>query len=127
VACLRSLGVSEPTLKQFTVTAQPASAFRFVVFAEKEQIAFERLQDADLDIFIDWLTTFGKMFVVDDEQVIVRTLAIILQKNGFSATAVCDPLQALIAAKVYTPDLLLSDVAMPQLSVFSCPTMAPQK
>jgi len=54
VACLRSLGVSEPTLKQFTVSAQqPASAFRFVVFAEKEQIAFERLQDADLDIFID--------------------------------------------------------------------------
>ena len=54
VACLRSLGVSEPTLTQFTMTAeQPASAFRFVVFAEREHIAFERLQDADLDIFID--------------------------------------------------------------------------
>jgi hypothetical protein len=54
VACLRSLGVSDPTLKQFTMTAQqPASVFRFVVFAEKEHIAFERLQDADLDIFID--------------------------------------------------------------------------
>jgi hypothetical protein len=54
LACLRFLGVSEPTLKQFTVTAQqPASAFRFVVFAEKEHIGFERLQDADLDIFID--------------------------------------------------------------------------
>ncbi|WP_263385675.1 hypothetical protein [Granulicella arctica] len=54
MACLRSLGVSEPTLKQFTVTAQqPASAFRFVVFAEKEHIAFERLQKADFDIFID--------------------------------------------------------------------------
>jgi hypothetical protein len=53
-ACLRSLGVSDQTLTQFEVTArQPASSVRFVVLAEREQIAFERLQDADFDIFID--------------------------------------------------------------------------
>ena len=54
LARLCSLGVSGPTLKQFNVTAeQPASAFRFVAFAEKEHFAFERQQDADFDIFSD--------------------------------------------------------------------------
>jgi CheY-like chemotaxis protein len=57
-----------------------------------------------------------RVFVVDDEQVIAQTLAIILEQSGFSATAFFDPLQALIAAKVDIPDLLLSDVVMPQLS-----------
>jgi CheY-like chemotaxis protein len=57
-----------------------------------------------------------RVFIVDDEQIIARTLAIILEQSGYSATAFFDPLQALVAAGVDAPDLLISDVVMPQLS-----------
>ena len=56
------------------------------------------------------------MFIVDDEQIIARTLAIILEQSGYSATAFFDPLQALVAAGADAPDLLISDVVMPHFS-----------
>ncbi len=56
------------------------------------------------------------MFVVDDEHVIASSLAAILQISGFNATAFGNPLEALHAADVEAPDLLISDVVMPQLS-----------
>jgi len=56
------------------------------------------------------------IFVVDDESVIATTLAIILQQTGFSATSFTNPLEALEAAGTEGPDLLLSDVMMPELS-----------
>ena len=57
-----------------------------------------------------------RISVVDDEQMIAQTLALILQKSGYLATAFFDPLQALDAASREAPDLLISDVVMPQLS-----------
>jgi CheY-like chemotaxis protein len=57
-----------------------------------------------------------RIYVVDDERVIAETLAKILDGNGFSATSFIDPLQALSAAKITPPDLVISDVIMPQLS-----------
>jgi DNA-binding response OmpR family regulator len=39
------------------------------------------------------------IFVVDDEQVIAHTLAIILEQSGFSATPFTNPLAALEAAE----------------------------
>ena len=56
------------------------------------------------------------VFVVDDEQVIALTLATILRQSGFAATAFSNPLEALERAKVEAPDLLISDVVMPELS-----------
>ena len=56
------------------------------------------------------------LFVVDDEAVISATLALILRSMGCSATAFTDPLDALHSAKSDYPDLLLSDVMMPQLT-----------
>jgi CheY-like chemotaxis protein len=56
------------------------------------------------------------VFVVDDEPVIASTLAAILKLNGYSATPFTSPLQALAAARSKTPDLLISDVAMPEIS-----------
>jgi len=56
------------------------------------------------------------VFVVDDERVISDTLAAILRLNGFAATSFTNPLDALDNAHSASPDLLLSDVAMPQLS-----------
>jgi hypothetical protein len=49
---LRNLGVSEETILQAEQsTLKPASALRFITFAENEQLAFDRIQDADLDPF----------------------------------------------------------------------------
>jgi DNA-binding NtrC family response regulator len=57
-----------------------------------------------------------RIFVVDDEHVIAATLATILNMNGFSARFFTDPLEALAAARLDTPDVLVSDVAMPGIS-----------
>ena len=57
-----------------------------------------------------------RVFVVDDEPVIASTLAAILQVNGFSAKFFTCPLEALTAARLKAPDLLISDVAMPGIS-----------
>ena len=58
-----------------------------------------------------------RVFVVDDERIIAQTLGAILEKNGFSSRSFNDPLEALAAAHSSdTPDLLISDVMMPQLS-----------
>ena len=57
------------------------------------------------------------VFVVDDEDVIASTLAMILRlQGGFNARSFMNPLDALEAARLEAPDLLISDVVMPQLS-----------
>lgn len=56
------------------------------------------------------------VFVVDDEYVIASTLATILKQSGFEASSFADPLEALDAAKLNSPDLLISDVMMPQMT-----------
>ena len=57
-----------------------------------------------------------RVFVVDDEFIIASTLATILQRNGLDAVSFTDPLEALSAANVQAPDLLITDVVMPTLS-----------
>jgi DNA-binding NtrC family response regulator len=58
-----------------------------------------------------------QVYVVDDEKVIAETLAMILKRAGFAATAFENPRQALMAATSgESPDLLISDVVMPELS-----------
>ena len=57
-----------------------------------------------------------RVVVVDDEKVIASTVAAILQMNGFSAKFFVHPLQALDAMNIEHPDLLISDVMMPELS-----------
>jgi CheY-like chemotaxis protein len=64
-------------------------------------------------VFFDPAT---QIFVVDDEPVIASTLAAILQMNGFSAKFFTSPLEALAAARSRAPDLLISDVTMPDIS-----------
>ena len=58
----------------------------------------------------------SRIFVVDDEPVIASSLAAILQMNGFSAKFFTCPLEALAAALSESPDLVISDVAMPGIS-----------
>jgi DNA-binding NtrC family response regulator len=58
-----------------------------------------------------------RVFVVDDEDVIASSLAMILRfQGGFHATSFSNPLEAFEAAQLEAPDLLISDVVMPQLS-----------
>jgi DNA-binding NtrC family response regulator len=56
------------------------------------------------------------VYIVDDERVIADTLATILQRSGFKAKSFHNPMDALAAASDNPPDLLISDVVMPQLS-----------
>jgi len=57
-----------------------------------------------------------KVLVVDDEHVIADTLAIILNKNGFEASAVYTGLDAVALARKLRPDLIISDVIMPDMN-----------
>jgi DNA-binding NtrC family response regulator len=57
-----------------------------------------------------------RIFVIDDEAVIAETLAVILRQNNFDARAFTDPLEALQVTRSIAPDLVISDVIMPELS-----------
>jgi CheY-like chemotaxis protein len=56
------------------------------------------------------------VFVVDDEPVIASTLVAILRTHGYSARFFTSPRKALEAARTESPDLLISDVGMPDIS-----------
>jgi CheY-like chemotaxis protein len=53
-----------------------------------------------------------RVLVVDDEQVIADTLALILNRSGFAAKAAYSGKAAVEVAPVLKPDILLSDVIM---------------
>jgi len=58
----------------------------------------------------------SRIFIVDDERVIAVTLAAILKQTGMDAVAYTNPVEALEAARWNAPDLLLTDVVMPEMS-----------
>lgn len=57
-----------------------------------------------------------RVLVADDERVIAETLTMIFRKNGFDAAAVYDGEEAVSKARIWRPDLFVSDVMMPRLS-----------
>ena len=58
-----------------------------------------------------------RVFVVDDHDVIASSLAMILRfQGGLHATSFADSIQALETSRYDPPDLLITDVVMPQLS-----------
>jgi len=57
-----------------------------------------------------------KVLVVDDEHVIADTLAIILNQHGFEASAVYTGTAAVERARVVRPDLVITDVIMPDMN-----------
>jgi DNA-binding NtrC family response regulator len=56
------------------------------------------------------------VFVVDDEPIIRDTLAAILNHEGYEAIPFGDGAMALSAADVRSPDLLITDVLMPDMN-----------
>jgi CheY-like chemotaxis protein len=57
-----------------------------------------------------------RVLVVDDERVIADTLAIILNQNGFDASAVYTGTAAVTRARDTKPELIISDVIMPDMN-----------
>jgi DNA-binding NtrC family response regulator len=57
-----------------------------------------------------------RIFVVDDEFIIASSLALILCNKGYDAVSFSGPLDVLKAARSAPPDLLITDVLMPQIS-----------
>jgi CheY-like chemotaxis protein len=55
------------------------------------------------------------VFVVDDEPMIRNTVAAILSHEGYEAVPFADGTTALSAAAVRSPDLLITDVMMPEM------------
>ena len=60
--------------------------------------------------------TKRRVLVVDDEQVIADTLSIILNKAGFEASPVYTGMAAVESARNIQPDLIISDVIMPDMN-----------
>jgi DNA-binding response OmpR family regulator len=56
------------------------------------------------------------VLVADDEPVIADTLVIILNQNGFEAHAVYSGHKAVEAAQALKPNMLISDVMMPDMN-----------
>ena len=57
-----------------------------------------------------------RIFIVDDEEVIAQTIAVLLRRSGFVVEAFTNPIEALKSADSQAPDLLISDVVMPEMS-----------
>src|SRR5450631_1393180 len=53
-----------------------------------------------------------RLLIVDDEQVIADSLALILGQFGYETTAIYSGERAVEAASALTPDVVISDVAM---------------
>ena len=64
---------------------------------------------------VEMETKKRKVLVVDDECVIADTLAIILNQHGFDAIAVYTGTGAVEQARAIKPDLIISDVIMPDM------------
>ena len=56
------------------------------------------------------------VLVVDDERLVADTLAMILSRAGYQVLRAYDARTALEIATVRAPDLLISDVAMPEMN-----------
>lgn len=56
------------------------------------------------------------ILVVDDEHMIADTLAIILNQSGYNAMAVYTGAAAVESARSSKPDLIISDVIMPDMN-----------
>jgi CheY-like chemotaxis protein len=56
------------------------------------------------------------VFIVDDEVLVANSVAQILERNGFAATAFYAGHDAIEQAQVQCPDVLVSDVVMPEIN-----------
>ena len=70
----------------------------------------------ELGLVADSLSPPPLILVVDDEKVIADTLVMILKRKGFAAIPAYGGVSALQIAAVTPPNLLLTDVVMPDMN-----------
>lgn len=83
------------------------------VFAEPDEPRKVRSTDSEREAL---KRKQDRILVVDDERLIADTLALILNKSGYQAEAFYNGHSALEAAKTRCPNLVLSDVIMPNMN-----------
>src|SRR5258708_19420163 len=66
-----------------------------------------------------------KVLVVDDEHRIADTLAVILNQSGFDASAAYTGTMAVDRARETRPDLVITDVIMPDMNGIEAATQIP--
>ncbi|SOH95295.1 Response regulator receiver domain-containing protein [Monaibacterium marinum] len=59
-----------------------------------------------------------RILIVEDEANIVESLAFLLRRDGFDVSTIPDGARALAEAERITPDLMILDVMLPNLSGF---------
>lgn len=57
-----------------------------------------------------------KVLVVDDDTAILKLISVILSRAGHEVRTAAHPVEALDLLKVFTPDLIISDVVMPYMT-----------
>lgn len=57
-----------------------------------------------------------RILVVDDDAAIVKLISVILSRAGHEVRTTSHPVEALDLLKVFTPDLIISDVVMPYMT-----------
>ena len=57
-----------------------------------------------------------KILVIDDDPVVLETILLVLQHNGFDAKGADTAEEALSSARFNPPDILISDILLPGLS-----------
>jgi DNA-binding response OmpR family regulator len=80
------------------------------------KISFEVIPIADVPLPDGMKEHRPLVLIVDDEEVIAETLAVILSHHGFATMTAYDGKSALDIARAKPPDVLLSDVMMPGLN-----------
>jgi DNA-binding NtrC family response regulator len=74
------------------------------------------MAEVPVDDAAEMLESRLTVMVVDDEPLVADTLAMILTHAGYHAMRAYDARTALEMASVQAPDLLISDVAMPEMN-----------
>ena len=74
------------------------------------------MSEVPVDDAVEMFVERPIVMVVDDEPLVADTLAMILTHAGYRAVRAYDAKTALEMASVRAPDLLISDVAMPEMN-----------
>ncbi len=80
----------------------------------RDHLAANRAAAGGTQITMSTDETARTILVVDDEHVLADMLAMILEQSGYKSTAVYSAAEALAALKIH-PDLIISDVMMPEV------------